>query len=271
MYRLAYRNFVDHTALVVNHSISTGIRWYELRSPEGSVSVFQSGTYAPDATTRWMGSIAMDQLGDIALGYSASSSSLFPSLHYTGRLANDPLGQLQSEGIIFVGTGSQGPSLHRWGDYSAMQIDPADDCTFWYTNEYLPANGEFNWRTRIASFKFPECGASTSLTASPSSIAPGGTVTAAWSGISAPTSTDWIGLYQPGAANTAYIDFVYVSCSKNPTTGVPSGSCPFVLPGNLPTGTYQLRLLANNAFTVLATSNNFTVTGGGAGGIRDRP
>src|SRR4029450_2139096 len=141
------------------------------------------------------------------------SSSVFPSIRYTGRLASDPLGVLQSEGTIFVGIGAQGPTLQRWGDYSAMQVDPVDDCTFWYTNEYLPSNGQFNWRTRIASFKFPECGTgSTTLTASPTSIAPGGTLTATWSGIASPSSTDWIGLYQPGAANTAFIDFVYVSC-----------------------------------------------------------
>src|SRR5262249_48008926 len=150
--------FGDHEALTTNHSISTGLRWYELRNPNGAITVFQSGTYAPDATTRWMGSIAIDQLGNIGLGYSASSSTVFPSIRYTGRAAGDPLGVLQSEGVIFGGIGAQGPTLHRWGDYSAMQIDPADDCTFWYTNEYLPFNGEFNWRTRIASFKFPDCG-----------------------------------------------------------------------------------------------------------------
>jgi hypothetical protein len=158
MYRLTYRNFGTHEALITNHSISTGVRWYELRNPNGAASVFQSGTFAPDASTRWMGSVAMDQSSDIALGYSVSSSTLFPSIRYTGRVPSDPLGVLQAEATIFAGLGSQVNTLHRWGDYSAMQIDPTDDCTFWYTNQYEPATGSYNWHTRIASFKFPSCG-----------------------------------------------------------------------------------------------------------------
>ncbi len=158
MYRLAYRNFQTHESLVTNHSISTGVRWYELHDPNGAITVFQSGTFAPDASTRWMGSIATDQSGDIALGYSVSSSSLFPSIMYTGRVPTDPPGTLQSEATVIAGLGSQVNSVHRWGDYSALQIDPVDDCTFWYTNQYEPSTGAFNWHTRIASFKFPNCG-----------------------------------------------------------------------------------------------------------------
>ena len=90
-----------------------------------------------------MGSVAMDQSSDIALGYSVSSSTLFPSIRYTGRVPSDPLGVLQTEATIFAGLGSQ-VGIHRWGDYSAMQIDPTDDCTFWYTNQYEPATGSFN-------------------------------------------------------------------------------------------------------------------------------
>jgi hypothetical protein len=164
MYRLAYRNFGDHEALVVNRSItagsSIGIRWYELRTGGGSLSIFQQGTYAPDSSYRWMGSIAQDASGDIGLGFSASSSSLHPQIRYTGRLAGDPAGTMsQGEGTIIAGAGSQTGNLTRWGDYSAIAVDPVDGCTFWYANEYIPANGSFNWRTRIASFKFPGCGA----------------------------------------------------------------------------------------------------------------
>jgi hypothetical protein len=164
MYRLAYRNFGDHESLVMNHSVgagtSVGVRWYELRSPGGTPTVYQQGTYAPDAKYRWMGSIAMDQNGDIALGYSISSSSTFPSINYTGRVPTDPLGTMEAEKNIIAGGGSQLPShgnLDRWGDYSSMSIDPVDDCTFWYTNQYLPNSGSFNWSTRIASFRFPTC------------------------------------------------------------------------------------------------------------------
>jgi hypothetical protein len=166
MYRLAYRNFSDHESLVVNHSVKVsgnnhsqvvGVRWYELRSPSGAPTVHQQGTFSPDSSSRWMGSIAMDKVGDIALGYSASSSSVFPSVRYTGRVPTDTLGTMQAENVIKVGAGSQLPNLARWGDYSAMTVDPVDDCTFWYTNEYLKSSGTFNWSTQIASFKITGC------------------------------------------------------------------------------------------------------------------
>jgi hypothetical protein len=166
MYRLAYRNFGDHEALVVNHSVATGkgksatigVRWYELRrTSPGAFGVYQQGTYSPDATFRWMGSIAMDKVGDIALGYSASSASVFPSIRLTGRVPTDPLGALSAETEAKTGGGSQLPNLHRWGDYSSMSVDPVDDCTMWYTTEYLKASGTFNWSTWINSFKFSTC------------------------------------------------------------------------------------------------------------------
>ena len=174
MYRLAYRRFADgHEALVVNHSVKVsgnkksqiaGVRWYELRNAAGATLgsgtpvVYQQGTFAPDSTSRWMGSIAMDKVGDIALGYSASSSTIHPAIRYTVRLPTDALGTLESENSIIEGAGSQsGSHLNRWGDYSAMSVDPVDDCTFYYTNEYEKTTGAFNWSTRIASFKLPGC------------------------------------------------------------------------------------------------------------------
>ena len=187
MFRLAYRNFGDHEALVANHSVtagsSVGVRWYEIRSPSTTPTIFQQGTYAPDSNFRWMGSIAMDQSGNMALGFSLSGSSLHPEIHYTGRLAGDTPGLMtQGEGTLIDGAGSQsGSSLSRWGDYSRMAVDPTDDCTFWYTNEYIPSNGAFNWKTRIGSFKFPSCSSAppvlTSITVSPASasVQTGGT------------------------------------------------------------------------------------------------
>jgi hypothetical protein len=163
MYRLAYRNFGDHESIVVNHSITSktrvGVRWYELRSPGATPTRFQSGTFNPGTTLyRWMGSIAMDKVGDIAVGYSASGSAAFPSIRYSGRVPTDTLGKLETEKTIKVGGGSQsGNNLSRWGDYSALSVDPVDDCTFYYTNEYEKTTGSFNWSTRIASFKFPGC------------------------------------------------------------------------------------------------------------------
>jgi hypothetical protein len=161
MYRLAYRNFGDHESLVVTHSVTgsgtAALRWYEIRNPNGSPTVYQASSYAPDSTYRWMGSVAMDKLGDMALGYSASSASVNPGIRYTGRAASDALHTMRAETTIQNGTGSQTGGLARWGDYSSMAIDPVDDCTFWYTNEYLQADGSFNWSTHIASFKFPGC------------------------------------------------------------------------------------------------------------------
>ncbi len=162
MHRLAYRNFGDHESLVATHSVrpgtgsASGVRWYEIRSPRTTPVVFQQSTVATAAFSLWMGSIAMDKSGDMALGVSASSSSLFPSIAYTGRVPTDPLGTVSLGVAIVLGTGSQ-TGISRWGDYSSMSVDPADDCTFWYANEYLSNTGSFNWRTRIASFKFNSC------------------------------------------------------------------------------------------------------------------
>jgi len=159
MYRLAYRQFPNGVeSLVFNHSISTGVRWYEVRSPNSTPTVFQQGTFGPDSTTRWMGSIAMDQSSDIALGYSVSSSSVYPSIYFTGRVAGDTPGSMEGEQLIANGSGSQTGGISRWGDYSAMTVDPVDDCTFWYTQEYIQSNGNFNWNTRISNFIFPNCG-----------------------------------------------------------------------------------------------------------------
>lgn len=169
MYRLAYRNFGAFDSLAVNHSVnigsggrhknssSIGVRWYEIRNPGGSPTVHQQATFAPDSNFRWMGSIAMDKVGNMAMGYSVSSSSINPAIRFTGRLVTDPLNTMETETTVWNGTGSQLQNLSRWGDYSSISVDPVDDCTFWYTSEYLKSSGTFNWSTRIASFKFSTC------------------------------------------------------------------------------------------------------------------
>jgi hypothetical protein len=177
MYRLSYRHFkrpdgsTDREVLLVNHSVAvgggasasrSGIRWYELRNPSGSTiaggipRVHQYGTFAPDLDHRWMGSIAMDRVGNIALGYSVSGSGLFPSIRYSGREPNDTVGRLRREIEIVPGLGSQN-GLSRWGDYTSMSVDPVDDCTMWYTAQYLESTDAYNWSTRIHSFRFPSC------------------------------------------------------------------------------------------------------------------
>jgi hypothetical protein len=171
MPRLAYRNFGDHESLVVNHSVDAGggvagVRWYEIRSPGTTPTVFQQGTHAPTADHRWMGSVAMDRGGNIALGYSVSSATVSPSMRYAGREAGDPPGTLGAEQSLIAGTGSQ-LSDSAWGRWSSLALDPTDDCTFYYTNEYLKTSGALNWSTRIGSFRFPSCGATRLYTIAP--------------------------------------------------------------------------------------------------------
>ena len=158
LFRLAYRNLNGVESLVTNHSItsgsSVGVRWYEILNPNTTPVLSQQGTFAPDSNYRWMGSIASDQASDLALGYSVSGSSLYPSIRYTGRMPGDPAGTMEAENSVVTGSYSQ-TNATRWGDYSSMSVDPSDDCTFWYTSMYGAASGW--WTTHIASFKFDSC------------------------------------------------------------------------------------------------------------------
>ena len=173
MYRMQYQNRGGTETLVSNITVNTsgvaptspanfhaGVRYFELQrtSPGSPFAINEQGTQAPDSDYRWRGSVAEDNSGDLAVGYSVSSTTTFPSLRYAGRLPSDPPGSLaQGEATLFAGTAVQGDTVNRWGDYSAMQIDPTDFCTFWFTSEYYNVNSTFNWRTRIGAFKFPSC------------------------------------------------------------------------------------------------------------------
>jgi hypothetical protein len=163
MFRLAYRNYGDHESLVVNHTIAggalAGVRWYEIRNPGSTPAVFQQGTLVDPNINYWLGSIAMDKVGNLALGFSASGKQLPPSIYVAGRSPLDPAGILSGPLVIAGGQGVQTQSFKRWGDYSSMTLDPTDDCTFWYTNEYYPVAGNFsfNWSTHVGSFKFDSC------------------------------------------------------------------------------------------------------------------
>jgi hypothetical protein len=167
MYRAQYRWFGNEAAVVFNTTVDAGgdragIRWVETTSANGQSgwTLGQDGTYAPpDSSDRWMGSIAQDQDRNIALGYTVTSSSRFPSVAYTSRMAGDAAGQMPGgEVTCHEGTGAQTASSNRWGDYSSMSVDPVDDCTFWYTQEYYETTGSFDFNTRICSFKFDSCG-----------------------------------------------------------------------------------------------------------------
>jgi|GEM_PF-343040 len=165
MYRLQYRNYGGYETLVSNHTVDengadhAGIHWFELRKQglAGAWSLYQEGIYAPDSDQRWMGSLALDHTGNLALGYSVSGAATYPSVRYAGRLIGDPPGALpQSEKSLVAGTGAQ-TGANRWGDYSMMGVDPVDDCTFWYTQEYVAVGGSNTWTTRIGAFRFPSC------------------------------------------------------------------------------------------------------------------
>ncbi|TMA28562.1 MAG: hypothetical protein E6J78_05445 [Deltaproteobacteria bacterium] len=168
MNRVSYRNFGNRESIFIAHGAEAsgvvGIRWYELRvNATGDVSMIQQGTFGPPDANRWMPSIAADKAGNIALAYSVSSSSVYPSIRFAGRLANDPLGVLTlRENNAYPGIASQAQSL-RWGDYASMRADPVDDCTFWSTAEYASEAGP---GTRITAFQLPGCGPQDSFTLS---------------------------------------------------------------------------------------------------------
>ncbi|HTR26491.1 MAG TPA: choice-of-anchor D domain-containing protein [Terriglobales bacterium] len=182
MYRLVYRNFGDHTVLLTAHSVQvngtgSGVRWYEIRNPETSPILFQSGTFSPDSQYRFMPAIAMDQNQNIAVGFTRSGSGAgqYPSLVYAGRVPTDPTGTLESEVTMLAGTGSQSSGgLDRWGDYSSLTVDPTDDCTFWFSESYIKSTGEnqgLNWSTGIGTFNFPGCtGGGPTISITPTSL-----------------------------------------------------------------------------------------------------
>lgn len=244
MYRLNYRHWSGHDSLVFNHSVwadgsdRAGVRWYELRKtpivlarepergelvPPPGWTVYQQGTFAPSGTdSRWMGSAGMDHSGDLAVGYSVSSGSVYPSIRYAGRLAGDTANQLvQGEAQVIAGTGSQTGSAARWGGISTMTVDPVDDCTFWYTTEYIQTTGTAAWRTRIAAFKFASCTAGPTGTLAghiyddaTGDPLPGAAVTATSGPITIGGFTDGGGAYSltlpPGTYTLAVSSFGYV-------------------------------------------------------------
>lgn len=252
MNRFVYRRFADHESLLLTHTVSastgSGIRWYEIRNPSTTPTVFQQGTYAPDSAYRWIPSIAMDGTGNIAVVYSVSSSTIMPSVRIAAHSTTDAPGVFgTAESKIVDGTGVQ-TSIDRWGDYAALDIDPVDDCTFWATQEYHGANGQGNWRTRVASFVLPNCGSFALPNASDETVAQHGT--AAY-----PIATTTTA----GAAQALMMD----------TTGLPAGVTATFTPANIQSGTSaMITLTADDTaplglthYTISATSpTNFATT-----------
>lgn len=261
---LQYRNLGTRETLVFDHTVDAdntdhaGVQWFELnRPPAGAWSIFQQGTYAPDASHRWMGSIAMDKLGDLALAYSISNgSTIFPGISYTGRQASDPLGQMtQPETSLVNGASAQTFNGSRWGDYASMTVDPVDDCRFWFTSEYLGAGGF--WSTRIGAFRFSECDAP--ISAQGTTI--GATEGAAFSGtvatVTDPDTSATAGEY------TASINWGDGSPTSVGVIGGPTGG-PFTVSGShtfVEEGTFTVTVTVtdtdtpSNTATAVTTAN----------------
>jgi hypothetical protein len=262
MYRLQYRNFGGYKAMVTNHTVDVdntghaGIRWYELRNTGGAWSIYQQGSWAPDAAHRWVGSIAMNSVGDIALGYSVSNATtIYPSIKYTGRKPTDPLGTMSAaEQTIINGSGSQTGSAARWGDYSMMSVDPSDDVTFWFTTEYVQVTGSATWKTRIASFLV--------------SNAPSANIAAATAILS--TTATLNGTVNPhGVATNYHFEYGTTTAygSVTPTVSAGSGSAAVAVSANVSSliagSTYHFRLVATNTDGT-SNSSELTFSPGGA-------
>ncbi len=269
MYRVVYRNFGDHTTLLVSHSIvagsSGGVRWYEIHNPETTPTVFQSGTFAPDSQYRWMPAIAMDSNQDIAVGFSrsGSASGQYPSLVYAGRVPSDTPGTLETEVVLKAGAGSQTGGGDRWGDYSSMTIDPTDDCTFWFTEEYQAVNGGFDWHTAIGTFSFPGCAGGTpdfSLSASPSTL----TVSQGSTGTSTITIVPVNGFSGNVTLSASGLPSgVSAGFSPNPATS--NSTLTLTASAGAATGTSTVTVKGVSSSLTHTTTLSLTVTSGGGG------
>lgn len=279
MYRLAYRNngsqATPQESLMANipvrgattNTTHDAIRWYEFRNDGTSTAtptIFQQSTFDPDATYRWLGSIAMDKDQNIAMGYSSSSSTLFPSIYLTGRLSSDAVNTMGGEVQMQAGAGSQtSGGGNRWGDYSSITLDPVDQCTFYYTNEYLKASGTFNWSTRIAAFRFPTC------TDAPAWGTVTGTVTSSETG--APVSGVVVTLSNgyAGATNAAGVySFIVPPGNYTASAADANRNCSMAMPSSAPVSVTSSGSVTQN-FTIGGASkleaNGFSISDSAAG------
>jgi subtilisin-like proprotein convertase family protein len=261
MFRLSYRNLGSSETLVANHTVNAatnplfraGVRFYQLNraTPAAAFTIAEQQTWAPaDTEQRWMGSAATNFKNDLAVGFSTSSVTAAPSIRYAARLGTDTpgTGLAQGEQSIVVGGGSQTSTSGRWGDYSDLTVDPSDDCSFWYTQEYYsvssePGNSTAPWHTRIAKFAPGPCATSPRGTIS-------GTVTNCQTGLPIPNAfvsisggysrgTDGAGTYSavvaPGTYNASVTGFGYDTASTTGLVVANGGAVTFnaCLNGNL--------------------------------------
>src|SRR6266851_2199411 len=281
MYRLAYRNFGDHESLVFTQTVDAGdfvnhagIRWYELRRSGGGWSLYQQATFAPDSDHRWMGSIAIDHFGNMAMGYNVSSSATYPGIRIAGRLANDPLGQMSEAAILEPGLGSETGTVF-FADYSQTTLDPLDDCTFWHTGTYQPANAtneQFSWATKIGSFRFPNCVADLSVTKTRS---PSGAITAGTNVTYTITATN----NGPADAGNITVTDMLVAGTGFVSVSAPTGwDCKYPSPGKsgaIKCTSISLADGASAIITIVTSVNcstpNDTVISNSAGVIAETP
>jgi hypothetical protein len=278
LHRLAYRNFGDHEAMLVNHAITTtngvGVRLYELCkgtcgdvTPSTTWIVKNEWTHASVDNYRWMGSAAMDRLGNIALGYSLSSpaGTIYPSIAYAVRKPGDDPG-LGPERIVVYGGGAQSGAdsevAKRWGDYTAMTIDPADDCTFWYTNQYLKNTGLLNWSTRIASFRMDNCGqfSLSAISTSTQPVKPGGSAT--YTVTLDTNSSDAVQLSISGLPQNASAAFnpSSLSCTPSPSSCSAQSTLTISTRPGVKAGTYNLKIAGSSFGSVHSTNATLTIS-----------
>src|SRR5438477_2539569 len=208
-----------------------------------------------------MVSVAMDASGDLAAGFSVSSSTIHPQIHDAGRLVTDPLGQMpQGEGTIINGAGSQttwrNGALTRWGDYTSLAVDPSDDCTFWYTDQYLPANGSFNWHTRVGSFKFPTCVApdfSLSISPASQSVVQGGNTSYT---VTVSPSATFNGAVQLSASGLP----IGAAASFSPNPATSTSTMTVTTSSTTPTGSSTLTVTGTNGNLSRTATTTLAVT-----------
>ncbi len=273
MHRVQYRNFGSRQTLVLNHTVDAGgdragVRWYELRNAAGNTgsgwSIYQQGTYAPnDGLERWMASAALNGNGDLGLAYAISGTNLFPSIRFTGQTAEaSGSGAMNvAETTILTGTGAQTNSFNRWGDYSMLAVDPSDDRTFWYTQEYYQTTSSFNFRTRIAAFTLPSEGVSltaentTSLT-----VPPGGSVEFSYTVTNGTGATAVGDLFYTAVRNGSTVAQGVIASGSLPPGQSLSGTYTQNVPGSAPAGTYTYTLRIGQFPGATLDSRAFTVT-----------
>src|SRR5262249_5345206 len=263
MYPLIYQNlggtesiYADQTVIRATDALTapTAVRWYQFNMTGNTIPATpaqqQDWNNGADGLFRWMPSINVDRQGNVAIGYSTSSTTLNPEIRYAGRLAGDPINNMaQGEATLITSGGHQTSTLHRWGDYSTMFVDPTDSCTFWHVNEYYTATGSASWATRIGSFKFPGCVASTP-TPTPTAT-PTATAAASPTATFTPTATA-TATFTPTATPTATATATFTPTAT--ATFTPTASATFT-----PTATATFTPTASATFTPTATAT-FTPT-----------